>query len=387
MFACAHPAIDEGVRAPLILQTCSARCRDDRLGVPRRAAAMGSAGAREEPASQAGIRSACRARGARSGGWVLDAHHAVSPGWTDPAGTQPSLSHLAEEGIWLGRLGVAAAAGAERWLLSSCCTPTRAAMRARRAGRVVPPAGTENRDGGALALHRRSEELLLRAAAWAAGPPVEAAVPIGACGAPPRRQNRLAAIVSYIDALLQMTGSVVVAINPRRRLRAARAERGLAAARRAAGRCAPRAIQPYGRARRAYCARGQSAAAARPISAPSDWSRIRRCGLLQRALLELHDVEHHRGLATFFGCKLDRLHDSHLPGLHSIVSVWPSAVDALQRPAIARTTASPMSRRPCLAPGLYSPPYTFTLSFPDLVSDTARPLLRLVLRERERAAA
>ncbi len=109
MFACAHPAIDPGVRAALILQTVlgfdaatiasafllSPQAMSQRLvraknkirlaGIPFRV---------PEPEE---LRERLEA--------VLEAIYAVfSEGWSDPAGTELRRRNLAEEGIWLGRL-------------------------------------------------------------------------------------------------------------------------------------------------------------------------------------------------------------------------------------------------------------------------------------------
>jgi len=111
MFACAHPAIDAGMRAPLILQTV--------LGFD--AASIASAFL-VAPAtmSQRLVRAKARIREAgipfrvperdelaERLDAVLEAIYAVfAEGWTDPAGTQPRTRDLAQEGIWLGRLVV-----------------------------------------------------------------------------------------------------------------------------------------------------------------------------------------------------------------------------------------------------------------------------------------
>jgi RNA polymerase sigma-70 factor (ECF subfamily) len=109
MFACAHPAIDAGVRAPLILQCI--------LGLD--AAAIGSAFL-ISPATmsqrlvrakskirQAGIPLRVPERGdlRERLDSVLEAIYAAfAEGWSDPAGTEIRRRDLAEEGIWLGRL-------------------------------------------------------------------------------------------------------------------------------------------------------------------------------------------------------------------------------------------------------------------------------------------
>ncbi len=109
MFACAHPAIDPGVRAALILQTV--------LGFD--AAAIASAFLLSPQAmSQRLVRAKSKIRQAgipfrlpepeelrERLDSVLEAIYAVfSEGWSDPAGTELRHRNLAEEGIWLGRL-------------------------------------------------------------------------------------------------------------------------------------------------------------------------------------------------------------------------------------------------------------------------------------------
>jgi RNA polymerase sigma-70 factor (ECF subfamily) len=109
MFACAHPAIDPGVRAALILQTV--------LGFD--AATIASAFLLSPDAmSQRLVRAKNKIREAgipfrlpereelrERLDSVLEAIYAVfSEGWSDPAGTELRHRNLAEEGIWLGRL-------------------------------------------------------------------------------------------------------------------------------------------------------------------------------------------------------------------------------------------------------------------------------------------
>jgi len=111
MFACAHPAIDPGVRAALILQTV--------LGFD--ASTIASAFLLSPPAmSQRLVRAKSKIRQAgipfrvpereellERLDSVLEAIYAVfSEGWSDPAGTELRHRNLAEEGIWLGRLVV-----------------------------------------------------------------------------------------------------------------------------------------------------------------------------------------------------------------------------------------------------------------------------------------
>jgi len=109
MFACAHPAIDAGLRAPLILQTI--------LGFDASTIAsaflispttMGQRLVRAKAKiKQAGIPFRVPERDELGGrlAAVLEAIYAVfAEGWTDPAGTETRRRNLAEEGIWLCRL-------------------------------------------------------------------------------------------------------------------------------------------------------------------------------------------------------------------------------------------------------------------------------------------
>ena len=109
MFACAHPAIDPAIRAPLILQTIlgldAATIASAFLVSP---SAMGQRLARAKTRiRQTGIpfRVPERAELAERLEAVLDAIYAAfAEGWSDPAGTEARRRNLAEEGIWLGRL-------------------------------------------------------------------------------------------------------------------------------------------------------------------------------------------------------------------------------------------------------------------------------------------
>src|SRR5262252_6101928 len=111
MFVCAHPAIDAGVRAPLMLQAVlgfdattiasaflvapstmsqrlvRAKSRIRQTGIPFRVPERDELVSRLPP--------------------VLEAIYAIyAEGWSDPAGTQARTRGLTEEGIWLGRLVV-----------------------------------------------------------------------------------------------------------------------------------------------------------------------------------------------------------------------------------------------------------------------------------------
>ncbi len=109
MFACAHPAIDPGVRAPLILQTVlglnAASIASAFLMSP---ATMGQRLVRAKTKiKEAGIpfRVPQRDELADRLDAVLDAIYATfADAWTDPGGADPARRDLAEEAILLGRL-------------------------------------------------------------------------------------------------------------------------------------------------------------------------------------------------------------------------------------------------------------------------------------------
>jgi RNA polymerase sigma-70 factor, ECF subfamily len=109
MFACAHPAIDAGIRAPLILQTVlgfdAATVASAFLVAP---ATMGQRLVRtKQKIALAGIpfRLPERSDLPERLGAVLEAIYAAfTEGWSDPAGTEARRRNLAEEAIWLGRL-------------------------------------------------------------------------------------------------------------------------------------------------------------------------------------------------------------------------------------------------------------------------------------------
>jgi RNA polymerase sigma-70 factor (ECF subfamily) len=111
MFACAHPAIDASIRAPLILQTVlgfdAATIASAFLVAP---ATMGQRLSRaKNKIREAGI--PFRVPGRTELPERLEAvlaaiYAAFAEGWSDPVGTEARRRNLAEEGIWLGRLVV-----------------------------------------------------------------------------------------------------------------------------------------------------------------------------------------------------------------------------------------------------------------------------------------
>jgi RNA polymerase sigma-70 factor (ECF subfamily) len=220
MFACAHPAIDEAVRAPLILQTIlgfdAAAIAAAFLVAP---ATMGQRLVRAKTKiREAGIpfRVPERAELAERLDAVLAATYAAfAEGWSDP--TEIRRRDLAAEGIWLGRLVVSLLPDepeAQGLLALMLYVEARRGARRSAAGDYVPLADQDPAmwDAGLIA----EAERLLRAASEA-GPTgryqLEAAVQ--SAHAVRRLTGRAdwEAIVRLYDALVTLTDSPVVALN------------------------------------------------------------------------------------------------------------------------------------------------------------------------------
>jgi RNA polymerase sigma-70 factor (ECF subfamily) len=239
MFACAHPAIDAGVRAPLILQAVlgfdAATIASAFLVAP---ATMGQRLVRAKARiRQAGIPFRVPEHDELAGrlNGVLEAIYAVyAEGWSDPVGTQARSRGLAGEAIWLGRL-VASLLPQEPEALGLLSLMLHA--EARRASR-------RDEQGGFVPLDRQdparwdaaliddAEALLLRASRMGAADrfQLEAAVQSAHAARRLTGVTDWAAIVQLYDALLGRTTSVVVAINRAVAIAAARgAAEGLAA--------------------------------------------------------------------------------------------------------------------------------------------------------------
>ena len=222
MFACAHPAIADAVRAPLMLQTV--------LGFD--AAAIGSAFL-VSPATmaqrlvraknkirEAGIPFRVPARGELAG--RLDAvlaaiYAAFSEGWSDPTGTEARRRNLAEEGIWLGRLVAALLPDeAEALGLLALMLYAQARRDARRdaAGDYVP-LGAQDPHRWDAALIDEAEALLLRASSLPGSGRYQLEAAVQSAHVVRRRGGGAdwGAIERLYDVLLATTGSPVVAIN------------------------------------------------------------------------------------------------------------------------------------------------------------------------------
>jgi len=222
MFACAHPAIDPGVRAPLILQTIlgfdAATIASAFLISP---STMGQRLVRAKTRiKQAGIpfRVPERADLRERLDAVLEAIYAAfSEGWSDPAGTEIRRRNLAEEGIWLGGL-VASLLPEEPEALGLLALMLHAEARrgARRdaRGEYVPLADQDPSLWNAQ-LIAEAEALLLRASGMGAIGRYQLEAAVQSAHAARRLTGRTdwAAIVQIYDTLSAITDSPVVAIN------------------------------------------------------------------------------------------------------------------------------------------------------------------------------
>jgi RNA polymerase sigma-70 factor (ECF subfamily) len=222
MFACAHPAIEPGIRAPLILQTI--------LGFDAQAigsaflaspAAMGQRLARAKNKIRgAGIpfRAPERAEMRERLEAVLEAIYAAfTEGWADPAGIEARPANLAEEAIWLGRLIVQLLPDEPEALgLLALMLYSQARRGARRdaSGEFVPLADQEPALWDA-ALIDEAEALLFRASAFEAFDRYQLEAAIQSAHVVRRRSGATAwaAIERLYDALCAITGSPVAAIN------------------------------------------------------------------------------------------------------------------------------------------------------------------------------
>jgi RNA polymerase sigma-70 factor (ECF subfamily) len=222
MFACAHPAIEESVRTPLMLQVVLGFSAD-RIGAAFlvESTAMGQRLVRaKKKIRDAGIGfdvpapAEWRARFAA----VLDAIYAAyGSGWSDPLGADPERRGLAEEAEWLARVLTAQIQDEPEPLgLLSLMLHLEARRPARRDrdGRFVP---LDEQD---VSLWRRDlvaeAETLLRTASQMKRPgryQLEAAIQSAHATRAWRGEADWDAIVLLYAALSELTGSPVARLN------------------------------------------------------------------------------------------------------------------------------------------------------------------------------
>src|SRR5581483_7665752 len=222
MFACAHPAIDPAIRAPLILQTV--------LGFDAVAvgsaflispAAMGKRLVRaKSKIGQARIpfRIPERTEMHERLDSVLEAIYAVfAEGWSEPTGTDVRRREWTEEGIWLGRLVISLLPDEPEALgLLALMLYAESRRRARRSpdGRYVP---LQEQDTALWdeALIDEAETLLRKASAIQMTGRYQLEAALQSAHVVRRKTGRAdwAAIERIYDALFAVTGSPVVAVN------------------------------------------------------------------------------------------------------------------------------------------------------------------------------
>jgi RNA polymerase sigma-70 factor (ECF subfamily) len=222
MFACAHPAIEPGIRAPLMLQTIlgfdAASIASAFLISPATMAQrlvraknkIRQAGIPLRVPEGADLRERLDA--------VLEAIYAAfAEGWSDPAGTEARRRDLAQEGIWLGRLMASLLPGEPEALgLLALMLHAEARRGARRnaQGEYVPLAEQDPASWDA-ALIEEAEALLIRASSMGAigRYQLEAAVQSAHVVRRSTGRSDWPAIERLYEALLAITASPVVAIN------------------------------------------------------------------------------------------------------------------------------------------------------------------------------
>jgi len=222
MFACAHPAIDPAIRAPLILQTLlgfdAVTVASAFLVAP---AAMSQRLVRaKSKIREAGIPFRVPERAdlaARLDAVLAAIYAAFAEGWSDPAGTETRRRNVAEEGIWLGRLVVSLlpeepeALGLLALMLHA---EARRGARRNNGGDYVPLA-EQDPCAWDVRLIEEAEALLQRAGRMGVVGryQLEAAVQSAHAVRRITGSTDWAAIARLYDALLALTGSPVVAIN------------------------------------------------------------------------------------------------------------------------------------------------------------------------------
>jgi predicted RNA polymerase sigma factor len=222
MFACAHPAIDAAVRAPLILQVV--------LGLDAKTiasafltspAAMGKRLVRaKEKIKQAGIPFRVPEREELPARFdaVLDAIYAAfAEGWTDPAGTDAARRDLTEESLFLARLVIELLPQkAEALGLLALMLHAEARRRSRRSrqGDYVP-LSEQDPELWNSAMIQEAETLLRLASAMRSMGRYQLEAALQSAHVHRRRTGDVnwTEVVQLYDALLAISDSPVIAIN------------------------------------------------------------------------------------------------------------------------------------------------------------------------------
>jgi predicted RNA polymerase sigma factor len=222
MFACAHPAIDAGIRAPLILQVVlgldAAMIASAFLVSP---VAMGKRLVRaKDKIRQAGIPFRVPEHEelpSRLDTVLETIYAAFAEGWADPGGTDPARRDLTEESFFLARLVVEMLPQEPETLgLLALILHAEARRRARRdAGGEYVPLAEQNPTQWNWKMIEEAEALLLRASTLGmiGRYQLEAALQSAHVA---RRRTGIANwddVVHLYDALFGLTASPVVAIN------------------------------------------------------------------------------------------------------------------------------------------------------------------------------
>jgi RNA polymerase sigma-70 factor, ECF subfamily len=222
MFACAHPAIEQGIRAPLMLQAIlgfdAAAIASAFLVAP---STMGQRLVRAKSRiRQAGIpfRVPAQDELPQRLDTVLDAISAAyAEGWSDAAGTDARRRNLADEAIWLGRLVASLLPhSAEALGLLSLMLHAHARRKARRdmGGAYVPLAQQDTALWDA-ALIDEAEAVLRKASSFDCIGRFQLEAAVQSAHVVRRRTGRAdwEAIDKLYEALATLTDSPVVRIN------------------------------------------------------------------------------------------------------------------------------------------------------------------------------
>jgi RNA polymerase sigma-70 factor (ECF subfamily) len=222
LFACAHPGIDRGVRAPLMLQVVlgfdAAAIASAFLVAP---GAMGQRLTRAKAKiRQAGIGFEVppRERLAERLDAVLEAIYAAfAEGWSDPEGADAKRRNLADEAIWLGRLAASLLPDEGEALgLLSLMLHAHARRGARRdaQGHYVP-LGEQDPQRWDAAMIDEAEALLSRANRCGGSGRYQLEAAVQSAHAVRRRTGQAdwAAVEQLYEVLCTLTGSPVAALN------------------------------------------------------------------------------------------------------------------------------------------------------------------------------